>query len=598
MLSNWPIRVKFLVGLGLLVLLVVILAGSGLYTTYAYRSLAKDLSWRAAELPAASELSHQVGNLQMTVSELRGHRGSYFPDNPVGEVSFRVRIRDQFASDLDSVDDALNEYREHLERKLNAGSPMADDQHEWETVRKIETAMERLRQKNRDWAWMLNDAQVDELRGELEDLQKLSETLPSYLYDKMSGFADEVRNQYRTLIVGMWIASISAALIFMLWVKLFYHWIFRPLRILIAGSREVAAGHFSRRIHLDTRDEMAELAEAMNDMTARFQAIRDDLDRQVRERTKQVVRSEQLASVGFLAAGVAHEINNPLASIAMCAESLEGRFQGMLDGANPQHTVVQSYLRMIQTEAFRCKEITEKLLDFSRIGQSCRQNTDLVELVQGVIEMLRHLGKYQRKEIQLQAAAPVIASVNPQEIKQVVLNLLTNALDSIDENGTVRVEVGRRDGFAELAVVDDGCGMRGGPGTCLRAVLHSAARRTGHRVRAIDQLSHYCRPWGRNYSRKCGAGAGRHLSRPPADREGRHDFERSEGRGGGTNRALRSSGRATRPALSARRRFRPYCRPADPACRTQRAEGESPLRPRHTTHSSCCSLTTRNRCRS
>ena len=68
---------------------------------------------------------------------------------------------------------------------------------------------------------------------------------------------------------------------------------------------------------------MAELAEAMNDMTARFQAIRDDLDRQVQERTKQVVRSEQLASVGFLAAGVAHEINNPLASIAMCAESLE-----------------------------------------------------------------------------------------------------------------------------------------------------------------------------------------------------------------------------------------------------------------------------------
>ncbi len=66
-------------------------------------------------------------------------------------------------------------------------------------------------------------------------------------------------------------------------------------------------------------------------MTARFQAIRDDLDRQVQERTKQVVRSEQLASVGFLAAGVAHEINNPLASIAMCAESLEGRIRELLD---------------------------------------------------------------------------------------------------------------------------------------------------------------------------------------------------------------------------------------------------------------------------
>ena len=92
--------------------------------------------------------------------------------------------------------------------------------------------------------------------------------------------------------------------------------------MLIDGSRQVAAGEFDYRIHLDTDDEMAELAEAMNDMTARFQAIRDDLDRQVQERTKQVVRSEQLASVGFLAAGVAHEINNPLASIALCAESL------------------------------------------------------------------------------------------------------------------------------------------------------------------------------------------------------------------------------------------------------------------------------------
>ena len=76
---------------------------------------------------------------------------------------------------------------------------------------------------------------------------------------------------------------------------------------------------------------MSELAGAMNDMTLRFRTIRDDLDRQVQQRTKQVVRNEQLASVGFLAAGVAHEINNPLASIAMCAESLEGRVRELLD---------------------------------------------------------------------------------------------------------------------------------------------------------------------------------------------------------------------------------------------------------------------------
>ena len=163
---------------------------------------------------------------------------------------------------------------------------------------------------------------------------------PAHLYVRIQQLKEEVHSQYRTWIVLTWVTSISTVLsCSSSFVRLFYSWVFRPLRVLINGSRRVAAGEFSYRILLDTHDEMSELAEAMNDMTARFQAIRDDLDRQVQERTKQVVRSEQLASVGFLAAGVAHEINNPLASIAMCAESLEGRIRELLDAvpADPEH---------------------------------------------------------------------------------------------------------------------------------------------------------------------------------------------------------------------------------------------------------------------
>jgi len=204
---------------------------------------------------------------------------------------------------------------------------------------------------------------------------------------------------------------------------------------------------------------MAELAEAMNGMTQRFQDIRDDLDRQVRERTRQVVRSERLAGVGFLAAGVAHEINNPLASIAMCAESLEGRLlEEALDGGDPD-PLMQKYLQMIQSEAFRCKQITEKLLDFSRSSQTEHQTTDLRQLVGGVVEMVGHLGKYQRKHIEVLPGDPLMAPVKAQEIKQVVLNLLTNALDRLDAEGTVQIELSRRDGAAELCFSDDGCGM-------------------------------------------------------------------------------------------------------------------------------------------
>jgi signal transduction histidine kinase len=458
-----PIRVKLLVGLGLLLLLVVILSSGSLYSTYTYRSVVTDLSWRADELPLASGLSRRVSDLQVTLSELRGLRAATFPNTGAPRIFEQVQtIRDRFCSALDDVTDTAAEYRELLEGEANAGSPMADNRREWLTLHRFEAALTRIHQQNRVQDWVLDDAMdvmVHRLDAELETLRDLSAELPSFLHTKMKGFRDDVRAQYRALIVGTWVTSVGAALVLGVLLRVFYRWVFWPLGVLIFGSRQVAAGNFGYRIHLQTHDEMAELAQAMNDMTARFQAIRDDLDRQVQERTKQMVRSEQLASVGFLAAGVAHEINNPLAAIAMSAESLEGRLADVLAPENPEHKIVANYLEMIQSEAFRCKGITEKLLDFARVGPVTRLDTELGGLVQGVIEMVGNLGKYQRRNIQLDMPGPVLVSANPQEIKQVVLNLVANALDSTGEGGTVRVELAGRGGWAELDVADDGFGM-------------------------------------------------------------------------------------------------------------------------------------------
>ncbi|MFZ1935666.1 MAG: ATP-binding protein [Thermoguttaceae bacterium] len=461
MLSTWPIRRKLLLGLGLLVLVVSILSSTGLVATYAYRNLVNSLSWRVTELPLAAELSRHVSDLRITIGELRGPRLNTFLDSRRDPASMQF-IREQFCAQLDEVDQTLVRYRSQLANEARADASISDHEREEETVRKIEAQLKIIRKANFAEDWMLDNVKVDRLDRGLEGLQKLAEELPSHLHAKLAGFSNEVRGEYAALIVSEWAAAVSAALIFLLFMRLSYRWVFRPLRILIAGSRCVAAGEFSYRIRLDTGDEMAELAKAMNDMTARFQEIRDDLDRQVQVRTKQVVRSEQLASVGFLAAGVAHEINNPLASIAMCAESLENRFREILDQSDPEQAVAANYLRMIQTEAFRCKGITEKLLDFSRIGPGRRERTELGELVQGVIEMLGHMGKYQRKRIEFAPRQPVAAEVNPQEIKQVVLNLLTNALDSLDDGGTVRVALSAQGSYAVLTVADNGCGMDAG----------------------------------------------------------------------------------------------------------------------------------------
>ena len=463
MLSKWPIRIKLLVGLGLLLLLVAILFGSGLYAGHAYRSLVKNLSWRAEELPLAADLSRQVGYLGRTLSNLKTRNSLGFPDSVSGGGSTRVGavgVRDEFRTQLAGVEETIAKYKRQLsQRVLRGGSSIADTQRERETIAEIEDALARVHQANSDQDWILDEVKVGQLESALDELQDLSTELPSHLHDKLKDFAPDERARYHALIGVTWVTAILAGMILALFVRLFYLWIFRPLGILIDGSRHIAAGEFNHRIHLRADDEMAELAEAMNDMTARFEDIRDDLDRQVQERTRQVVRSEQLASVGFLAAGVAHEINNPLASVALCAESLESRFGDLIDESNEEHVVVANYLRMIQSEAFRCKEITEKLLDFSRVGQTERQDTELGELVSGVIEMIGHLGRYQNKPIHFHAAGPVVVPVNSAEIKQIVLNLLTNSLDSLSENGTVEVRLDRRDGFAELSLVDTGCGM-------------------------------------------------------------------------------------------------------------------------------------------
>jgi signal transduction histidine kinase len=114
---------------------------------------------------------------------------------------------------------------------------------------------------------------------------------------------------------------------------------------------------------------------------------------------------------------------------------------------------------MIQNEAFRCAGITERLLDFSRAGDVTRQRADLRELVQGVIDMVGHLGRYQDKRLEFAPGEAVVAPVNPQEIKQVVLNLITNGLDSLAPAGLLAIELRKTSDAALIVFTDNGCGM-------------------------------------------------------------------------------------------------------------------------------------------
>jgi len=460
-LSHWPIRKKLMFGTALLCLIVATLSITSFHGIYTYRQLVRGISCRAAELEPASRLTEAVGQLRFTLRQILTRTD--FSGQPRSDAWV---MRESFEANLISVKSALESYHDALKGSDAEDPFIGDKRQEYETVQEIRYCLVNITDLKNETDWVLEPIVSDELERELVSLATLSGKLPNFLRDKMRTFRDEARGLYHTWTLLNWTAAILTVIGLNGRVRLFNVWILKPMRTLIAGSRCVVAGDFSHRIQLDTHDEVAELAAAMNAMTERFQQIRDDLDAQVQQRTKEVVRSEQMASVGFLAAGVAHEINNPLASIAWAAESLESRVQELWsdeeveeDEPNPDIAVLRKYLRRIQDEAFRCKGITERLLDFSRIGDLKRHDTDLREVVEGVIDMVRHLGKHRHKEIHFDCHDTVVVSANSQEMKQVVLNIVTNALDSLDQEGTVRILLRRDAGSAALTVADNGCGM-------------------------------------------------------------------------------------------------------------------------------------------
>lgn len=492
--THWPIRTKLKLGLALLLVTVLSLFGSAYYGLYAYRGLVRGLRARSAELPLASDIRQHVSDLRVTLSQakerLEGPSGiaSVLDVVETGDLTADCEheaiaskladaidrpwdvqlLREEFFNELDLLTESLDRYRRQLDlNQANGDVALADDRQERETLAKIDRLVAQLHgdQLNaaRERDWLLDELQIGLLRDQVEQLGRLAADLPSHLHHRLGVLSSEVRARYRTAIVVAWVNAGLAVGLLGLFFLVFYQSFAKPFGRLVEGSRKVAAGVFEHQILVEGGDEMGELARSMNAMTTRFREIRDDLDRQVRERTNQVVRSEQLASVGFLAAGVSHEINNPLASIALCSESLENRLEDLLEASDGAHAedvqVASNYLQMIQREAFRCKQITDKLLDFARMGDSQFQAADLRELTAGVIEMVQHLGKYQNKNLELVAGPPVIAEVNAQEVKQVVLNLVTNALESVDGGGLVRVEVERREQNGAILVEDNGCGM-------------------------------------------------------------------------------------------------------------------------------------------
>ncbi len=149
-------------------------------------------------------------------------------------------------------------------------------------------------------------------------------------------------------------------------------------------------------------------------------------------------RAEKLAAVGRLAAGVVHEINNPLATISACAESLESRVNDGEFGEMPEIEDLREYLGLIRSEAFRCKAITNGLLDFSRVRSGNRLPIDIADLLQSSANLVSHQKRGNNIQFRFDIAAD-LPPVNADggQIQQAIIALATNAVDAMPAGGTL-----------------------------------------------------------------------------------------------------------------------------------------------------------------
>ncbi len=267
--------------------------------------------------------------------------------------------------------------------------------------------------------------------------------------------AGEDTEAWRRYVVFSVIAALLPNLIL---VALIIRSISRPLRRLTEAAVAVARGAYGTEVDLDSNDEVGLLARSFNEMSRK---MRVDIER-LREMSDQLLRTEKLAAVGTLAAGVAHEVNNPLASISSLVQILHSRSQR--NGAD-EETI--EMLRLISGQITRITQVTADLMDFARARPAQRTLLDVRSVIEASLRLASFDKEFKKLHLTLQwdEAAPPL-SADADGLQQVFLNLFFNARDAMRNNeeevGNLRVTTRflRRANELHIEIADNGTGIK------------------------------------------------------------------------------------------------------------------------------------------
>lgn len=254
----------------------------------------------------------------------------------------------------------------------------------------------------------------------------------------------------RTVIVFLVVTLIGSLLALTL-----SHYLSRRLsgsvELLVAGAEQLACGNLGQRVELRSGDEFQELAETFNGMAEALQARDQQLKDQA---TRKVMESERLALIGQLAAGVAHEINNPLTGIVTYSHLLLERMPG--------ESWERASVQKIVTQANRCRSIVRGLLDFSRQRKPEKRLCNVNVVLQECVSLVANQALFQNIEIVKKFADGLPAvPMDPSQIQQVFMNIIINAAEAMTTGGRLVLEtqLDAQGRYVEVEFADSGCGI-------------------------------------------------------------------------------------------------------------------------------------------
>lgn len=237
-----------------------------------------------------------------------------------------------------------------------------------------------------------------------------------------------------------------------------------PLRQLTVAADEIAAGKLDRSVRINRSDELGRLGSAFSTMAGEVRVAREGLEQKVAERTnalnqtlhqlyeaqESLVRKEKLAMLGQLASGVGHELRNPLGVMTNAVYYLK-----MVLASSPKN--VLEYLEILQQQITLSEKIVSDLLDFARSKPPQRMATSVKDVTKAQLERLGSTNGIRIEQNFPGDLPPVL--VDPTQMGQIVLNLLSNAMQALEGTGSIAMNAHANDGAVHLDVVDTGPGV-------------------------------------------------------------------------------------------------------------------------------------------